>query len=279
MFLQRNTALISPYPVSSPMPELPEVERAAIIARGIAVGRTITSVTVRHRAQRRGLPAKDARSLVGDRVLAVERRGKSQRFHLESGRDLQVHFRMTGDWAIPGPGPLPPTVRAIIAFDDGSRLALDDPRALSVLSLCDTGRDEDPLGPDATDPALSADYLANALASRRIPIKVALLDQATVAGIGNIYASEALWRARIDPRTPAQQLSRVRLSRLVKAIQATMRDALKRQSRYYGSEDPEPEARFAVYDREGEACRRCRKKIRRITQAARSTYFCGNCQS
>lgn len=259
------------------MPELPEVERAAIIARGVAVGRTITSVTVRHRSQRRGLPAKDARSLVGDRVLAVERRGKSQRFRLESGRDLEVHFRMTGDWAIPGPGPLSRTVRAVITFDDGSRLALDDPRALSVLSLCHAGR-EDLLGPDATDPSLSADYMAQALASRRIAIKVALLDQGIVAGIGNIYASEALWRARIDPRTPAQQLSRVRLGRLVKAIQVTMKDALNRQSRYYGSEGTEPEPRFAVYDREGEACRRCGKKIRRITQAARSTYFCGNCQ-
>ena len=261
------------------MPELPEVERAAIVARGVAVGRTITSVTVRHRAQRRGLPAKDARSLVGDRVLAVERRGKSQRFHLASGRDLQVHFRMTGDWAIPGQGPLPRTVRAVITFDDGGRLALDDPRALSVLSLCDTGQAHDVLGPDATDPSLSAEYMANALASRRIPIKVALLDQTVVAGIGNIYASEALWRARIDPRTPAQQLSKVRLRRLVKAIQATMRHALKRQSRYYANENAESEARFAVYDREGEQCRRCGKRIRRITQAVRSTYFCGNCQS
>ena len=260
------------------MPELPEVERAAIVARGIAVGRTITSVTVRHPAQRRGLPAKDARSLVGDRVVAVERRGKSQRFHLESGRDLLVHFRMTGEWSIPEPGPLSRTVRVIFVFDDGGRLALDDPRALSVLSLCDAGQDEDPLGPDATDPSLSPAYLADALASRRIPIKVALLNQAIVAGIGNIYASEALWRARIDPRTPAQRLSTLRLGRLVKAIQATMRDALNRQSRYYGSEGTEPEARFAVYDREGEPCRRCRKKIRRITQAARSTYFCGNCQ-
>ncbi|MGH9662421.1 MAG: zinc finger domain-containing protein, partial [Bryobacteraceae bacterium] len=144
--------------------------------------------------------------------------------------------------------------------------------------LCDASQEEDPLGPDANDPSLSTDYLTHALASRRIPIKVALLDQAVVAGIGNIYASEALWRARINPRTPAQRLSRRRLGRLVKAIQATMRDALNRQRRYYGSEGIAPEARFAVYDREGGPCRRCGKRIRRIPQAARSTYYCGNCQ-
>src|SRR5688572_6613439 len=106
------------------MPELPEVERAAAIARGVSVGRTITSVVVRHKSQRRSLPARMARSLVGDRILAVERRGKSQRFTLASGRELQVHFRMTGDWLVPGTGALPRTVRAIFAFDDGSRLAL-----------------------------------------------------------------------------------------------------------------------------------------------------------
>jgi formamidopyrimidine-DNA glycosylase len=95
------------------MPELPEVEHAAAIARAVAGGRIITSVTVRHPSQRRGLPAKAARSLVGDRVLFVERRGKSQRFRLASGRELRVHFRMTGDWLVPGPGRLPASVRAV----------------------------------------------------------------------------------------------------------------------------------------------------------------------
>src|SRR5574341_526817 len=133
------------------MPELPEVERAAAIARTVAVGRTITSFIVRHRSQRRGLPAREARSLVGDRVIAVDRRGKTQRFKLASGRELQVHFRMTGDWIVPGQGRLPRTVRAVVRFDDGGRLALDDPRALSVLSLCAAADEDDGLGPDAID--------------------------------------------------------------------------------------------------------------------------------
>jgi formamidopyrimidine-DNA glycosylase len=261
------------------MPELPEVEQAAIRARAIAMGRTITSVIVRHPAQRRGLPVRDARSLAGDRVLRVERRGKSQRFMLASGRVLHVHFRMTGDWTVLGAGPLPRAVRAVIAFDDGGRLALHDPRALSVISLCADGPDDAGLGPDATDPAVNARYLAGSLASRRIPIKVALLDQSIVAGIGNIYAAEALWRARIDPRTPANRLARARLGALARAIRSTMQAALRRQQRYYGSAEGGGPDRFAVYDREGEPCRRCGAPVKRITQAQRSTYFCAGCQS
>jgi formamidopyrimidine-DNA glycosylase len=261
------------------MPELPEVEQAAAIARRIAVGRSITSFTLRHPAQRRMLPPRDARSVVGDRVVAVERRGKSQRFRLASGRELVVHFRMTGDWLIDVEGPLPRTVRAVIAFDDGARLALDDPRALSVLSLCD-GPGEDRLGPDALDRRLTATRLARALTSRRIPIKVALLDQAIVAGIGNIYAAEALWRARIDPRRPANAIAPPRLRTLLSAIRTTLTQAIRWQERYYGSGSAEPTAnRFKVYDREGEPCRRCRAPIRRITQGGRSTYFCATCQA
>jgi formamidopyrimidine-DNA glycosylase len=261
------------------MPELPEVERAVAVARAVALGRTITSVRVRHPSQRRGLPARDARSLVGDRVVAVERRGKSQHLVLASGRVLCVHFRMTGDWLVPGPAPLPRPVRAVIAFDDGGRLALHDPRALSVISLCAAGEDGTAgLGPDALERAFTPEYLITALARRRIPIKVALLDQSVVAGIGNIYASEALWRARIDPRIPANRLTRARLATLVRAIRTTLRIALRRQERYYGSGNEDDGNRFAVYDREGEPCRRCRARIKRIIQAGRSTYFCAACQ-
>jgi formamidopyrimidine-DNA glycosylase len=261
------------------MPELPEVELAASIARRIAVGRTITSVSVHHRAQRRGLPPRQARSLEGDRVLAVVRRGKAQVFHLASGRELRVHFRMTGDWLLPEAAAVPGTVRAVITFDDGRRLALDDPRALSVLSLCEAPDENDHLGPDALDPALTGRRLGQALASRRIPVKVALLDQSVVAGIGNIYASEALWRSRIDPRTPANRVAGPALARLVRQIRVTLRDALRRQERYYRAGRTMPDAgRFKVYDREGQPCTRCGRNIRRITQAARSTYFCPNCQ-
>jgi formamidopyrimidine-DNA glycosylase len=187
---------------------------------------------------------------------------------------------MTGDWLAPGPGAIPRTVRAILTFDDGTSLALDDPRALSVLTLHNEPAGDDGIGPDALDPALRAVELGGRLATRRIPIKVALLDQRIVAGIGNIYACEALWRARIDPRIPASRVKPTTLPALLRAIRATLNAALKRQQRYYGSsEDWSDASRFAVYDREGEPCRRCRTRIKRITQAARSTYFCPKCQS
>jgi formamidopyrimidine-DNA glycosylase len=269
------------------MPELPEVEAAAAVARRVAVGRTITSVRVLHAAPRRALPPAVARSLAGDVVVAVERRGKSQRFRLASGRSLHVHFRMTGDWAVCHPGgPLPPHARVVLALAPAKprrerpgsgvvRLVLDDPRALGVLTVTGAG-DERPaeLGPDATDAAFTSDRLRDALRRRRAAIKLALLDQRVVAGIGNIYAAEALWRARIDPRTPASRLNAVRRARLVRAIRATIRRALQRPERSRNSR----RGRFAVYDREGAACLRCGGRIRRIAQAGRSTYYCPSCQ-
>ena len=263
------------------MPELPEVEFAATVARRIARGRTITSVRVLHRSQRRSLPARDAKSLVGDRILDVRRRGKSQRFALASGRELHVHFRMTGDWLAPGPGAIPRTVRAIITFDDGTSLALDDPRALSVLTLHNEPAGDDGIGPDALDPALRAVELGGRLATRRIPIKVALLDQRIVAGIGNIYASEALHLAGISPRRRAGALStmsgapRASTAHLTAAIKRVLTDAIRRVSSrgYRGS-------RFKVYEREASPCLRagCGGTIRRFTQAGRSTFYCPVCQ-
>lgn len=261
------------------MPELPEVEYAAAVARAAAAGRTITRVRALHRAQRRALPARAARSLAGDRVVDVERRGKTQRFRLASGRRLDVHFRMTGDWVVRAPGePLPAFARVVLAFDDGSALVLDDPRALSVVTLHESGDTvEDDLGPEATSRAFTARWLRTALASRRISIKQALLDQRVVAGLGNIYAAEALWQARIHPRTPANRLGPDRVRRLVPAIRTVIRRAVRQAARYTGAERESP-SRFAVYDREGKPCRRCGRTIRRIVQGGRSTYFCPNCQ-
>lgn len=261
------------------MPELPEVEYAATVARSVAEGRTITRVRTLHPAQRRALPPRAARSLAGDRVLGVERRGKTQRFRLQSGRRLDVHFRMTGDWVVRQPGgPLPAYARAELTFDDGASLVLDDPRALSVVTLHPAGEPpDDDLGPEPTDRAFDARWLGAALASRRVSIKQALLDQRVVAGLGNIYAAEALWHARIDPRTPANRLGPPRVKRLVTGIRAVIRRAIRQAARYTGAERESP-ARFAVYDREGLPCRRCGTAIRRIVQGGRSTYFCPRCQ-
>ena len=277
------------------MPELPEVEYAAGIARQATAGRVITRVQVLHAAQRRHLPDEAAAQLAGERVEALVRRGKHQVFRLTSGRSLHVHFRMTGEWPVEmrrgdskGEGGIGKSsapsgatsahARVIIELDDGNSLILDDPRALSVVSLCEPG--EDPLaglGPEATHAAFNAEWLRQTAMDRRIPVKVALLDQHVVAGIGNIYASEALWFARVSPRAPAGSLSAEKSRRVVSGVKAAMTKAMRDPSRYYGAGAADPR-RFNVYDREGLPCRRCRRKIKRIVQAQRSTYFCPKCQ-
>jgi formamidopyrimidine-DNA glycosylase len=253
----------------SDMPELPEVEAAVRVLRGATRGRTIVRARVMHRSLRARVTPARLRSLAGARVASVERRGKHQFLQFDDGRTLHAHFRMAGDWVIDHDGAPPPRfARAVLELDDGARVWLVDPRALATLDVRDSVADAGlRLGPDATDRALRASQLARALATRRAAIKPALLDQRVIAGVGNIYAAEALWRARIDPRAPASSLATRELTRLLAAIRDVMRRALA------GA------ARFAVYGREGEPCRRCRTPIERIVQAARSTYFCPRCQA
>lgn len=258
------------------MPELPEVEYAARLLRAAVAGRTVRDVKALHRSQRRGLPPRDVARLRGAAIEEVERRGKHQLLRLSTGDTLVVHFRMTGDWLVDtSSAPVAKFARVIVDLDDGTRVSLVDPRALSTVRVVRAGGDGLPqLGPDAADPAVSLDWFASALARRRVAIKVALLDQRVLAGVGNIYAAEALWRARIDPRASAASLTRERRARLLDAIRAVLAKASRSSGRY--REDGA--GRFDVYDREGEACSRCGARIRRLTQAGRSTYYCPRCQ-
>jgi formamidopyrimidine-DNA glycosylase len=250
------------------MPELPEVEAAVRVLRAAAEGRTIVRARLMHRALRGRIAPARLRSLVGALVTDVERRGKHQLLHLADGRALHAHFRMAGDWHVaPAAGPAPRFARAVVELDDGGRVWLVDPRALATLDVRDAASALDlGLGPEATDPTLRPRDLARLLARRRGAIKPALLDQRVIAGLGNIYAVEALWRARLDPRAPAGSLTRRELGRLLAAIRHVMRRALAGPMR------------FAVYGREGRPCRRCREPVARITQSGRSTYFCPRCQ-
>ena len=261
------------------MPELPEVEAARRLLQRAAAGRTLAAVHVRHPALARRLGAADRRALEGARVERVERRGKHQLVHLDGGAVLLAHFRMTGDWEVGRVGdPEPPYARALFEFTDGVRVALVDPRALSTLELRRAGAELGlpAMGPEADGPDLTPEWMARALARRRGPVKPALLDQRVVAGIGNIYASEALWRARISPTAPADSLGRPRLARLADALRETVRQALRvRGGRYARTGSAE---HFAVYGREGEPCRRCGAAVARITQAGRSTFYCPRCQ-
>lgn len=256
------------------MPELPEVERATGLLRDAIVGATLERVEVLHPSLRRRLPRGAIRSLSGVRVERVVRRGKHQLVHLADGRILHVHFRMNGDWVFDRvDDPLPRFARAVFRFTNGHRVVLEDSRALSTLDLHPAGAELPlDLGPEPFDPALTPSTLLGALQRRRIPIKVALLDQRIIAGLGNIYASEALWRAKLDPTLRASSLTLPIVRRLLAAIRAVIRRATG--GRYTQSEG----ARLDVYDRERRPCRRCRTPIERFVQAGRSTYYCPHCQ-
>ena len=259
------------------MPELPEVESARRVLERASRGKTLAAVRLSHPSLRRGVRDATLASLAGRRVARVTRRGKHQLLHLEGGGVVHGHFRKNGDWAVGRDGaPTPAYERASLTFTDGTRVSLVDSRALCTLTVHASEEAALPeLGLDATDPRLDAATLGAALARRRIPIKVALLDQRVVAGLGNIYAAESLWHARISPLTPAASLGSARRARLVDGMRAVLAAAASDPGRYGRGEAP---GRLEVYDREGEPCSRCGSSIRRVVQAGRSTYYCPACQ-
>jgi formamidopyrimidine-DNA glycosylase len=184
---------------------------------------------------------------------------------------------MNGDWEVGTTAdPLNRFARAVIELADDTRISLVDRRALSSITLDKNGTSSLPkLGREASDPSLNADYLLAALKRKKIAIKPALMDQSVVAGLGNIYAAEALWEAELNPRKRASKVSRAKLAKLVDAITLVLSPEKRLPGRYT---DKREAGRFAVYDREGQICRRCGGTIKRIIQAGRSTYFCPSCQ-
>ncbi len=258
------------------MPELPEVEAAARYLDAQVAGRTLRALTWLHPSIARD-SAPRVNTLIGRTVDRVMRVAKWQEIHFRDGAVMVVHFRMTGDWAVTTRPLAPAYARAHFVFSGARHVWLVDSRALARVSMRE--RDEPAAvsrtGPDALDPALDAAALRRRFATRRSPVKQVLLDQSVIAGIGNIYAGEALWKARIHPATPALQLSLARVARLLDGVRWTMGLAFEQMGRHqYGTATD----RFSVYDREGEACVRCGTAISRLTQGQRSTYWCRRCQ-
>ncbi len=219
------------------MPELPEVEDAARRLRAALVGRVIVAAKAFHPSTARSLTPQAAGRLVGQRVVAVARRAKIQLVDFEDGHLLEVHFRMTGDWDFGhDDAAIKPLERARFTLDDSSRVSFIDGRAFGVLRVHAPGSFVlPPLGPEPLEATFDAKALRTALAAKRGPIKPVLLDQRVVAGLGNIYAAEALWEARIHPERAANSLNRARVARLRDAIQLVLRDAPV--GRYYGRAD------------------------------------------
>ncbi|MFQ5890128.1 MAG: bifunctional DNA-formamidopyrimidine glycosylase/DNA-(apurinic or apyrimidinic site) lyase [Gemmatimonadota bacterium] len=274
------------------MPELPEVETIRRDLEAEIVGRRVVGVRI-HKPDilidSTG-PAAFARHLHGHRIDAVERRGKTLILRLDGGMVTQVQLRMSGRFVLGHARPDPAEFRHIAAeldLDDGRTLFYDDTRRLGGLRLL--GKDEweaisGKLGPEPLAPEFRPSVLRRILGASRAPIKNALLDQYRIAGIGNIYASEALHRARIDPRRAANSLQVGETRRLHTAIRRVLKEALEaagttfRDYRAVNGRSGEFQARLRVYGREGEPCTHCRRPIERIVQAGRSTYFCPRCQ-
>jgi formamidopyrimidine-DNA glycosylase len=264
------------------LPELPEVET---FVRGLVptVGQTIVSADV--------LDAKlavSADELSGARIAGIRRRGKYIGIEFADGRALVVHLRMSGRLRLGCLECETKYARMILGLDDGTSIYFVDPRRLGTAELVEGALDLS-LGVEPLEPAFTPAVLSKLTSESRTPIKQLLLDQKKVAGIGNIYAAEALWRAKLDPRRRANELSRAEVGRLHKAIVGVLNEAVEGLGTTLGTSvsDYHPtttetgsfQNHLAVYGREGEPCERCGEGIERVIQAGRSTCFCPACQT
>ena len=273
------------------MPELPEVETVRRSLAPVLEGHRFEEVRIADPRLTRPLdPDEVARELDGETVALVDRRGKYLIVRFESGRALLIHLRMTGSLLHAPSGELPddPYRRAVITLDNGSDVAYRDVRRFGtwlllepeeVESYVDTRVGREPLAE-----GYKAKHLAEKLVNRKAPVKAAILDQRTVAGVGNIYADEALWRARVHPLTPAHELDVDSVKALHRAIRKSLELGIARQGstlRDYRTPDGESggmQHEFKVYGRGGEPCERCGTPIDKIRVAGRGTWYCPSCQ-
>ena len=269
------------------MPELPEVETTVRGLRRVIEGRRLARVEARRADLRRAFPHDLGQRLTGARVTGVGRRAKFGLIATDRGDTLVFHLGMSGHWRI-DPDRLGPHDHLLMETDEGRRLALNDARRFGSVDLVATDSlDQWPhlaeLGPDALGPDLDASWFKRRFEGRRAPVKALLLDQRIIAGLGNIYACEALHRARIHPARPAGSIALKRLERLAAAIPQVLEEAVAAGGstlRDFVSPDGTLgyfSARFDVYDREGRPCA-CGGRVRRIVQAGRSTFYCPRCQ-
>jgi formamidopyrimidine-DNA glycosylase len=270
------------------MPELPEVET---ITRALAArlrGRRIAAVAQRRPDLRFPLPERLGERLVGRRLVGFARRAKYILAHLDDRHSLLLHLGMSGRLLFDGP-PAGPHEHLTFDFDDGTRLRFVDPRRFGMLDLTPTPQlPAHPrlagLGLEPLDEGFDGPALAGALAGRQSALKLALMDQRLVVGVGNIYACESLFRARLSPRRPAGGLRPREAARLAAAIQAVLAEAIDAGGsslRDYVQTDGELgffQERFAVYGLGGAPCRTCGQPIRRVAQANRATFYCARCQ-
>ncbi|MCB1335426.1 MAG: bifunctional DNA-formamidopyrimidine glycosylase/DNA-(apurinic or apyrimidinic site) lyase [Roseivivax sp.] len=282
------------------MPELPEVET---VRRGLAPvmeGQTIALAQVNRPDLRWPFPPRMADRLTGQRVLQLRRRSKYILADLASGESLLIHLGMSGRMLVSG-DPLGVFVHdhpapekhdhVVLTMDSGARITFNDPRRFGAMDLLDTaGAESHPLlaslGPEPLGNGFSEEYLVPRLRARNTPVKSALLDQKLIAGLGNIYVCEALFRARIHPARLASRIAPARAAALVPIIRAVLTEAIAAGGstlRDFKQADGELgyfQHSFDVYGREAEPCRTpgCTSAVRRLVQSGRSSFYCPTCQ-
>jgi formamidopyrimidine-DNA glycosylase len=273
------------------VPELPEVETVRRQLAPVLEGRRLDRVEIADQRLTRPLdPDSVARELEGERVQEVGRRGKYLVVRFESGRVLLIHLRMTGSLRHARRGELGEDAyrRAVVNLDDGSDVAYRDVRRFGTWHLLEPDEVDEylgrRLGGEPLERTFTVKRLGERLSARRAPLKAALLDQRTVAGLGNIYVDEALWRARLHPLREAGTLDDDELRRLAKGIRESLRAGLARQGaslRDYATPDGSrgrAQERFRVYGRAGDPCARCGTPIDKIRVGGRGTWYCPSCQ-
>ncbi len=275
------------------MPELPEVETVRLGLEQAMAGRLLLRVLQRRPDLRRPFPPLFESRLIGRRIETLSRRAKYLALHLDDGAAVLVHLGMSGRMLVGRQSNEPFGAHDHVVFDldDGGRVVFNDARRFGLIDLTETAllldhpllRD---IGPEPLGEAFTAKVLASRIAGKSSPIKIVLLDQTVVAGIGNIYASEALFRAGIDPLRAANSLKQAEIAKLVPAIQSVLTEAIAaggsslRDHRRPDGELGYFQHGFKVYDREGEPCPGCTCKdgIQRIVQGGRSTFYCAKKQ-
>jgi formamidopyrimidine-DNA glycosylase len=273
------------------MPELPEVETTR---RGLAphvVGQTIRAVIVRNPALRWPVPPQLAKILPGGRIERIERRAKYLLLRIEGKKPgwLILHLGMSGSLRIvQASEPAGVHDHFDLVLNNGRAMRLRDPRRFGAVLWTEDDVLAHPLlaqlGPEPLSDAFTGDYLYAETRSRSAAIKLVLMDAHLVVGVGNIYASEALFEAGINPKLPARRLGRERLARLAKTVKDTLARAIQAGGstlRDFVGATGEPgyfQQQYFVYGRTNEPCRRCRQAIRQIRQGQRSTFYCARCQ-
>ena len=282
------------------MPELPEVETVMRGLRPSMEGAVIQTAKVRRPDLRWPFPDRMAERLTGARVLAMRRRSKYILMELDTNETLLIHLGMSGRMTVSG-DPLGQFVHdhpqqqkhdhVMFDMDNGARITFNDPRRFGAMDLLDTATAEDSkllsvLGPEPFANDFNEDHLVTAFKGKNTPIKTALLDQGIIAGLGNIYVCEVLFRAAISPKRKAGQISAARIATLVPIIRDVLSDAIDaggsslRDFRQANGELGYFQHSFDVYGREGEPCRRegCGGRVSRVMQGGRSSFYCGKCQ-